>query len=100
MNDAGDAESGASSVRLRVRVHGEVQGVFFRASAADMARSLGVAGFARNEQDGTVTVEVEGAPDAVERLRAWCETGPPQARVERIESVPLAPIGDNGFHTR
>jgi acylphosphatase len=87
-------------VHLRVRVYGEVQGVFFRASAADMARSLGVAGFARNEPDGTVTVEVEGAPDAVERLRVWCETGPPQARVKHTETVPLAPIGDNGFHTR
>ena len=87
-------------MHLRVRVYGEVQGVFFRASAADMARSLGVAGFARNEQDGTVTVEVEGAPDAVERLRAWCETGPPQARVERVETVPLDPVGDNGFHTQ
>ena len=100
MNDAGDRESGEGTVRLRVRIYGEVQGVFFRAGAAELAQAEGVTGFARNEPDGTVTVECEGAPDAVERLRAWCESGPPRARVERIETIPLAPIRDNGFHAR
>ena len=76
-----------------------MQGVFFRAGAREAAQSEGVAGFARNEPDGSVTVEGEGAPDAVERLRAWCEAGPPQARVDLIETVPLAPIGDTGFRT-
>ncbi len=100
MNNVSDAESGKGLVRLRIRVHGKVQGVFFRARAQDEARSLGVTGFARNEPDGTVTVECEGPPDAIERMRAWSETGPPQARVQRIETAPLEPSGDTGFRTQ
>ncbi len=70
-----------------------------RCRAQEEAERLAVSGFARNEPDGTVAIECEGPPEAVERLRAWCESGPAQARVERIETVPLAPIGDTGFRT-
>jgi len=93
---ASDAQSGSGRVRLRIRVHGRVQGVFFRARAQERARELGIAGFARNEPDGTVTLECEGPADAVERMRAWCETGPPRATVERIETTRLDPSGASG----
>ena len=99
MSAAGDSGSGVNTVRLRIQVHGKVQGVFFRANAREEAERLAVSGFARNEPDGTVAIECEGPPEAVERLRVWCESGPPQARVERIETVPLAPIGETGFRT-
>lgn len=78
-------------------MHGDVQGVFFRARAQEQSQALGVAGFARNEPDGTVTVECEGPADAVERVRAWCESGPPRAAVERIETLRLDPVGETGF---
>lgn len=100
MSAADDSGSGVDTVRLRIQVQGKVQGVFFRAKAQEEAERLGVSGLARNEPDGTVTIECEGSPEAVERLRAWCENGPPQARVERIETVPLAPTGDTGFRAR
>jgi acylphosphatase len=87
-------------VRVRLRVTGRVQGVWFRASAEREAVRLGVAGFARNERDGSVVVEAEGAPAAVEAMVAWCRIGPPRAEVvsTTVESIP--PLGGRGFHAR
>lgn len=99
MSTARDPESESNVVRLRIRVHGRVQGVFFRAEARDRAGRLGITGFARNEPDGTVTVECQGPEGAVERMRAWCETGPPDAAVESIETARLEPHGETGFRT-
>jgi acylphosphatase len=70
---------------VRVRIHGRVQGVFFRNWAMDRARALGVRGWVRNRRDGTVELLAYGADEAVEALTAACRTGPPSARVERIE---------------
>jgi acylphosphatase len=69
----------------RVRIHGLVQGVGFRAWAMERARSLGVRGWVRNRRDGTVELVAYGEDEAVEALTAACRTGPPAARVERIE---------------
>lgn len=99
MKAESDSGSGKGTVRLQIRVYGQVQGVFFRAKAQEEARRLGLSGFARNERDGTVTVEGEGPAPAVDRMRAWCETGPPEARVERIETDCIEPIGGGGFRT-
>ena len=66
-------------VRRRLLVHGRVQGVFFRDSIRERARREGVAGWARNRDDGTVEVVLEGAESAVASVAAFCETGPPQA---------------------
>ena len=80
-----------------IRVHGRVQGVSFRAAARAEARRLGLAGFARNQPDGSVAIEVEGDEAAVDAFVAWCRVGPPAARVERIEVAVAAPKGYNGF---
>ncbi|MBA2283238.1 MAG: acylphosphatase [Acidimicrobiia bacterium] len=87
-------------MRRRFRVSGRVQGVFYRASAEREATRLGVAGFARNERDGTVTVEAEGPPDAVARLEAWCCLGPLRATVTDVAVEDLAPLGTEGFTAR
>jgi acylphosphatase len=68
-----------------IRVSGRVQGVYFRASARREALRLGLTGFARNDPDGSVTIEIEGDEPALERFVAWCHEGPPRARVERVE---------------
>lgn len=67
-----------------IRVSGRVQGVFFRQSAKQKAVELGVVGLARNEPDGTVTIEAEGDPAALDALIAWCHDGPTHAKVERV----------------
>jgi acylphosphatase len=85
-------------IRKRVVVHGQVQGVFFRAECARMAERLGVRGFISNQPDGTVYAEFEGHSRDVEQLLAWCHAGPRQARVERVDATDIAPSGAAGFH--
>lgn len=68
-----------------MKVYGKVQGVFFRASTQEKAQQLGLKGFVRNEKDGTVYMEAEGEPIALEQLEAWAHKGPARARVEKVE---------------
>ena len=83
-----------------IRVFGKVQGVFFRRSAREEARRLGLTGFARNEPDGSVYLEVEGEDAALAQFAAWCDTGPPGARVERVDVEARVPVGYDHFATR
>jgi acylphosphatase len=87
-------------IRRRALVHGTVQGVGFRFSTEGEADRLGVDGFVCNRPDGTVEVEVEGAPEAVGHLLAWLEDGPAGADVTRVDVEELAPTGEGGFETR
>ena len=86
--------------RVRVTVTGRVQGVFFRASCADEARRRGLSGWVRNTPGGGVEAAFEGADDDVDALVAWCGTGPPSARVDRVEVAAEAPTGEPGFRVR
>lgn len=86
--------------RRHVIVHGEVQGVFFRDTTRSRAGEEGVAGWVRNRGDGTVEAVFEGAPDAVERLVAFCRSGSPQASVSRVEVTEQEPEGLSGFEVR
>ncbi|RAU84548.1 acylphosphatase [Pontibacter arcticus] len=79
--------------RISIRVHGKVQGVFFRASTQEKARELGLAGFVQNEPDGTVYLEAEGEPDALQKLKEWAQEGPIHARVENLEVQELEGVG-------
>jgi acylphosphatase len=83
-------------IRVRLRVTGVVQGVFYRQSTAAEAGRLGLAGSVRNLSDGSVEVMAEGARAAVEGLVAWCRQGPPSARVESVEVEWRAPTGEPG----
>lgn len=76
--------------RTRIRVHGRVQGVGFRATARAEGRALGVTVDARNLEDGSVLIEAEGPDDAVEEFVAWVRVGPPAARVENVDVEDLA----------
>lgn len=83
--------------RVRVTVSGRVQGVFYRATCARLARDAGLSGHVRNLPDGRVEAVFEGSEEDVERLVAWCRTGPETARVDEVEIVAERPIGDAGF---
>ena len=85
------------TIHRAIRVHGLVQGVSFRVTARAEARRLGLAGFARNEPDGSVRIEVEGEAAAVERFLAWCRHGPPGARVDRLDIEASEPRGYPAF---
>jgi acylphosphatase len=87
-------------IRRRVTVHGLVQGVFFRDSVRRHALTSGVAGWVRNNRDGSVEAVFEGDPEAVERLVAYSRRGPRGARVDRAEVRDEAPEGLDGFDVR
>lgn len=72
-------------VHLRLTIHGQVQGVGFRFSARKEAERLGLRGFVRNEEDGSVTIEAEGEAEALDKYKAWCRHGPRFARVVRVD---------------
>jgi acylphosphatase len=78
-------------------VHGRVQGVFFRDSTREQARSAGVAGWVRNRSDGAVEAVLEGPAEAVACVLRFLETGPPRAAVERIDVSEEQPEGLEGF---
>jgi acylphosphatase len=86
-------------VAKQIRITGKVQGVFFRKSARDEAASWGLAGWARNEEDGSVTVFVEGDETSIDAFLPWCSQGPPRAVVESVDIVDAEPTGIDGFHT-
>ena len=75
-------------IRRRVIVHGFVQGVFFRDTVRRRAEAGGVAGWVRNNPDGTVEAVFEGESDQIERLVAFCREGPRGASVDRVEVTP------------
>lgn len=80
-----------------IRIHGHVQGVFFRQSTQQQAQHLGLTGTVRNNDDDTVTIEAEGSAGALDQLEAWCQQGPPAARVEKVETQTSAVQGHQTF---
>jgi acylphosphatase len=83
--------------RKRVVAHGFVQGVFFRDTVRRRAEARGVAGWVRNNRDGTVEAVFEGEPGAVERLVAFMREGPSGSRVDRVDVAEEEPEGLVGF---
>lgn len=84
-------------IRRRLRVGGRVQGVYFRASLRKQALARGVAGWARNLDDGGVEAVLEGPPEAVAAVVEYCRRGPPDAWVTRVEVGEEPPEGLAGF---
>lgn len=74
-------------VAARILIKGRVQGVFYRQSAKELARSLGLAGWVRNLFDGDVEAYAQGDSGLVEELVEWCKRGPPGARVDSVDVV-------------
>lgn len=95
------AGSTGDDVRVRVQVAGRVQGVFFRSTVQDEAQRLGVSGWVRNRDDGTVDGEFQGPRDAVDALVDVCREGSSQARVRDIDVEEIEPVaGASGFAVR
>ncbi|MGY4651968.1 carbamoyltransferase HypF [Mycobacterium sp. URHB0021] len=83
--------------RLRVSVHGVVQGVGFRPFVYTTAAALGLTGSVRNDSSGAI-IEVEGAPaDVDEFLNRLSDGPPPLAVVETVDTQPIPVVGGTGF---
>ena len=80
-------------------VHGRVQGVWFRESTRREAMQLGIAGHAINLPEGTVEVFAVGAPEALRVLEAWLHSGPPMARVTKVDVAQAEVAEVAGFTT-
>lgn len=67
-----------------IRISGTVQGVFFRATAKEVADHLGIHGWVFNRNDGSVEIHAEGTEETLKEFLQWCQKGPPMARVEQV----------------
>jgi acylphosphatase len=65
-------------------IKGKVQGVFYRATAREVAEKLGLTGWVKNTEDGHVEAIVSGAEKPVQQFVEWCWQGPPSARVTAV----------------
>ena len=86
--------------RIRCIVAGRVQGVFYRAATAQVAKDLAVQGWARNLPDGRVEVVAAGAMPALSELAAWLWDGPPAARVDSVSVEEWTDDVPAGFEVR
>lgn len=85
---------------VNLTISGKVQGVWYRKSAELKARELGLKGFVKNQNDGSVYAEVEGEEATIEAFIQWCWQGPPLARVENIKVKKGTWLGFEGFEVR
>jgi DNA ligase D-like protein (predicted 3'-phosphoesterase) len=88
------------SQAVRASVTGRVQGVGFREAIRRDACRLGVLGWVRNEDDGTVAVHAEGPPAAVDSLIAFVRAGPPAAAVRHVTVRDVPVEGHEHFAIR
>lgn len=68
----------------KLKITGDVQGVSFRYFTRTEAENLGLTGWAQNEQDGSVTVFIQGEETAAQKLIEWAYAGSPMAAVEKV----------------
>ncbi|MBI3335421.1 MAG: acylphosphatase [Candidatus Portnoybacteria bacterium] len=70
--------------QLRLKIYGNVQGVGFRYWARNQAKALGLAGFCRNEADGTVTILAQGKQKDLDKFLKMCYDGPSFAQITHV----------------
>ena len=82
---------------IRLIIKGRVQGVFYRATAKDVADMLGINGWTRNLPDRNVEITATSTEDNLQKLIGWCKQGPPKARVDEVIIEELDLQEFNGF---
>jgi len=69
---------------VRLTIKGKVQGVFYRATAKDVADLLGIKGWVKNLPNDDVEITATAAEDVLQKFIAWCRQGPSKARVDEV----------------
>ena len=82
---------------IRLTIKGKVQGVFYRATAKDVADLTGVKGWVKNLPDKNVEITATASEEALQKFINWCKQGPPKARVEDVIVEELSLEEFNGF---
>jgi acylphosphatase len=87
--------------QIEAKVHGRVQGVFFRQYTRQEAQKLGLTGWVKNERDGTVSVTAVGQEEVLKQFIEFLHRGSPGAVVSRMD-VAWSETGETfrGFDVR
>lgn len=72
---------------VHLKISGKVQGVFFRATAKEVARLHKISGWIKNTYDDKVEALITGEKEDVEKFIAWCKRGPEKANVENVTII-------------
>jgi acylphosphatase len=72
------------SMTVHLLIQGKVQGVYYRASAKDVAEQLRLSGWIRNTKDGDVEAMATGDEDGINEFIEWCKKGPRRAEVTKV----------------
>ena len=87
-------------IATRLLIRGRVQGVGYRAWACGQARRLGLDGWVRNREDGSVELLAAGSASKLAELAELCRRGPPAALVASIEQTSAQDNGLTAFELR
>ncbi len=89
-----------NSKAIKVRISGQVQGVFFRVWVKEKADNLGVMGWIRNRLDGDVEGLFVGPEEAVDALVEVCREGPKPALIDEIKIEPAQGVVPANFQIK
>ena len=82
---------------VRLTIKGKVQGVFYRATAKDVADLTGVKGWVKNLPNDNVEIIATATEEILQKFINWCKQGPPKARVDDVIVEELDLQEFNGF---
>ena len=82
---------------VRLTIKGKVQGVFYRATAKDVADLIGVKGWVKNLPNDNVEIAATATEEILQKFINWCKQGPPKARVDDVIVEELEFQEFNGF---
>ena len=74
-----------------------MQGVFYRATAKDVADQLGIKGWVKNLPDDNVEIKATASEEILQKFMNWCNQGPPRAKVNDVIVEELSLEEFNGF---
>ena len=82
---------------VRLTIKGQVQGVFYRSTAKDVADLTGIKGWVKNLPDKNVEITATAPEETLQKFINWCKQGPPKAKVVDVIIEELDLEEFNGF---
>lgn len=81
---------------VHLLIKGKVQGVFYRQTAREVAKDIGITGWVRNTPDGDVEITATGSKEALQSYIDWCHEGPAMAKVTGVQ---ITAVDEQPFDT-
>ena len=75
---------------MHLLIKGKVQGVFYRATAKTVAKTIGVTGWIKNTDEGYVEAIVAGTDSQLQKFIDWCRQGPSGAIITNVSVKEIA----------